>query len=232
MYPIRSKVWSWKAGQQMHVLGLLGVHDLRERVQNLWESFAVPERCGPVHRWSNHVPTSWIRTADGVKSLTHLMKHWFDSMSNGEGQVLGAGDEVGSAGQETNRRLRADLLQGGHEPLQVVADEHLAALDELAGTTRVFVHMLPDIGVTDQREQMRHLAGTTELGSSGFGKLRDRNLRLRSDVFYNCHRKLSAMLPCYMFFPCATSCPFLVFFLLYIIRCLKPVWGSYVCRVI
>lgn len=137
----------------MHVFRLLGVHCLGEEIQNLGESFPVPQRAGTIHGRGKHVSGGLVGLTGSMKSSADLLQNGIHTMRDGRWTLgTGSGDEVRDAGDDADVGLGPNGLQGRSEDLHPATPDDLTSLHKGTGAARVFVHMTTHVRIPQEGE--------------------------------------------------------------------------------
>ena len=156
MNPIGFVGGSRKAGHQVHVGRLGAHHDLRELLEDLGQSLAVPQRAGPVHGRADHEDGVAALDASHLDHLEKLAEDGLDQDRDGPGGILYAGDEISHAGQDADVALDTDGLQGLGQGDHATAGDHLGSGHHGTITATHRIEMTLDVGITNHGEDERH----------------------------------------------------------------------------
>ena len=99
-----------------------------------------------------------MRRIEPNSSWQTNLKNWVNTERHG-GRPLHVGEEVRHAGDDAGGRLRSNLLQGPGEDGQAAAGQRLSCFQSWICATTVLVDMIPDVGITHDREDARHDIG-------------------------------------------------------------------------
>ena len=114
-----------KVRKETEVRVLTNLRGQREPGQDLRQIVAVPERRPAVHRRTHQVPPGWIGLAVAGNLGEELVEDWIDAQTDGGGDVLGGGHEVGHASQHAHGRLSLDAPESLSKNLLAVTDDDL-----------------------------------------------------------------------------------------------------------
>ena len=199
----------WEGREEVHVGGLVLVHDGGEGRQHFWKTLAVPDWRAPVHGRADQVLDFRIGLTNPIEGLTNVLKHRINELGDRAGVwPIGVGDEASQARDYTCIGLRPDLAQSLLEDLQQAARQDLRPLDVLTGSTAGLVDVLPDVGIPEKREDSilghRDEAGslTTEQQDLGTEELRDDQFFKFSIFWFSATETMLAhdMIPCHSSF--------------------------------
>ena len=102
-----------------------------------------------------------IQGSGCMKAWTNL-QHGMDTKRHGW-RPIDIGQEVGHAGDDAGGGLRSNLLKDADEDGQAATGQRLGGLQRGVGATTVPVDVIPDVGITNDRKNLRHCRQTAFL---------------------------------------------------------------------